>query len=184
MTSASLALYIAGDDWPQVASYLNGKFNVSSRFRAFAYSNRDKIRKKIADAGDEETVEDIAAELKIAYLLLLDDRFSLDYEKYKSDQSRRTPDLTAAFQETLLFNVEVKRIRKSPGFEDRFDRWYESVVDRLKNTPSCLGFSLDVTTMESSIAIMNRLEPATEKIVDFCVQKIVSQDTGRGVGTL
>lgn len=176
MTDDSLALYIAGNDRRQVASYLKGRFGGSPRFRDFVYSNRDKIRKKVREANNEESIEDIAAELKVAYLLLLDDRFSLEYEKYMRNQSRRSPDLTAVFQATLPFNVEVKRIRKSPGFEGRFDKWYDSVVERVRKTPSSLGFSLDVTTMGSNVAVMNSLEPATDKVVDFCVQKIMADD--------
>jgi len=124
MTDDLLALYIAGNAKPEVVSYLKGKFDGSLRFKDFAYLNRDKIRKKFSEANDKENEADIASELKVAYLLLLDGRFSLTYEKYKSEKSRRAPDFTAVFQETLPFNVEVKRIRQPPGYD--FNRLYVS----------------------------------------------------------
>lgn len=181
MTDEELADYIAEKDMPAAAAaYLRGKFAHCPRFRDFASANRDKIRekfRKFRKTKDEEDIEDVAAELKVAYLLLLDDRFSLTYEKYKSDKSHRGPDITASFCGQVGFNVEVKRIRESPKFEGRLNKWHSEACDRIRRTPSSLWFSLEVTTMDGNVAIMDRLEPAADEIVAFCVQTIKANDS-------
>jgi hypothetical protein len=84
----------------------------SARFRAFAELYRDKIRKKVRGIRDEEGLRDLQFELEIAYLLLEERRFALEYEKGGVGK-QRGPDFSATFRTHTLFNVEVKRIRAS-----------------------------------------------------------------------
>jgi hypothetical protein len=90
----------------------------SRRFREFATYYRDKIRAKLRTVRDEGSIEDLAAELRTAALLLGEDRFTLEYERYAAAK-RRGPDLTVTCRTHTQFNVEVRRIRAGePGEDD------------------------------------------------------------------
>jgi len=84
----------------------------SARFRAFADQYRDKIRKKVRGARDQEGLKDIAFELEIAYLMLSERRFAVEYEKGGVGK-QRGPDFCVTFKTHTPFNVEVKRFRSS-----------------------------------------------------------------------
>jgi hypothetical protein len=84
----------------------------STRFRAFAVQYRDKIRKKVRGTRDHEGLKDLTFELEIAYLLLSERRFTIEYEKGGVGK-QRGPDFCVTFRTHVLFNVEVKRFRSS-----------------------------------------------------------------------
>ncbi|MEO7910742.1 MAG: hypothetical protein ABIV47_13935, partial [Roseiflexaceae bacterium] len=84
----------------------------SVRFRAFAEQYRDKIRKKIRGTRDQEGLNDLTFELEIAYLLLSERRFVVEYEKGGVGK-QRAPDFCVTFRTHTPFNVEVKRLRAS-----------------------------------------------------------------------
>lgn len=90
---------------------LSGWLEASSRFRAFAEANRDKIRKKLRGAADAEARRDVRAELRVAERLLADRRFELAFEAYGS--GKPGPDFTVRFRETTRFNLEVTRVRRA-----------------------------------------------------------------------
>ena len=92
----------------ELASWLES----SSRFRSFAESNRDKIRKKLRGAVDPEARRDLRAELRTARLLLADRGFELAFEAYGSGKAG--PDFTVAFRGERRFNLEVTRMRRTP----------------------------------------------------------------------
>ena len=89
----------------------------SRRFRAFAAAYRAKIRAKLRNARDAGGVLDLRAELETAALLLRDDRFTLEYEKY-SAAKQRGPDFTVTFRTHTPFNVEVRRMRGLEAVDD------------------------------------------------------------------
>lgn len=82
----------------------------SVRFRAFAETYRDKIRKKIRGINDEAGLRDLLFELEIAYLLLHERHFVVAYEKGGVGKQRGA-DFEVIFRANLAFNVEVKHIR-------------------------------------------------------------------------
>jgi hypothetical protein len=84
----------------------------SPRFRTFAESNRDKIRKKLRGAADPEARRDVRAELRTAHLLLADRGFEVAFEAYGS--GKPGPDFTVAFRGERRFNLEVTRMRRTP----------------------------------------------------------------------
>ena len=92
-----------------LASELVGWLAGSARFRAFAEAYRDKIRKKLRNAGDADARRDVRAELQVARLLLTDRRFELAFEAYGS--GKVGPDLTVTFRGGRSFNLEVTRRR-------------------------------------------------------------------------
>jgi hypothetical protein len=79
------------------------------RFKTFAETYRDKIRKKVRGLRDEHGRRDLQFELAIAYRLLQERRFAVEYEKYGVGK-QRGPDFSVSFRTRMLFNVEVKRM--------------------------------------------------------------------------
>ena len=102
----------SSDPGASMADELAGWLGTSSRFRAFAESHRDKIRKKLRSATDTDARRDVRAELRVAHLLLADRRFELAFEAYGS--TKRGPDFTVAFRGERSFNIEVTRLHRAP----------------------------------------------------------------------
>jgi hypothetical protein len=92
--------------YPEFEAWVRG----SRRFKAFATLYRAKIRAKLKNARDEGGMKDVRAELETAALLLREERFTLEYEKYAASK-QRGPDFTVTFKTHTPFNIEVRRIR-------------------------------------------------------------------------
>ncbi len=90
---------------PEFESWVRG----SRRYKAFASEYRGKIRAKLRNAGDDDGLQDVRAELETAAVLLRDASFTLEYEKYAAAK-QRGPDFTVTFKTHTPFNVEVRRI--------------------------------------------------------------------------
>jgi hypothetical protein len=84
----------------------------SARFRSFAETHHDKIRKKLRAASDTEALLDLRTELRVAHLLLADRRIELAFEAYGSGKAG--PDFTVTFRGERSFNLEVTRHRRTP----------------------------------------------------------------------
>jgi hypothetical protein len=110
MTTNELLAYIFGDLALMPAVACGRWMAESARFRAFAETYRDKIRKKARGLRDQEGCGDLLFELAIAYRMLHERRFTIEYEKYGVGK-RRGPDFTLTFKTHMVFNVEVKRLR-------------------------------------------------------------------------
>lgn len=95
---------------PALYGEFEGWVRGSRRFKAFATDYRTKIRTKLRNARDEAGLLDLRAELETAALLLREDRFTLEYEKYAA-LKQRGPDFTVTFKTHTPFNVEVRRVR-------------------------------------------------------------------------
>lgn len=102
--------YIFDGQKPALYPEFEGWVRGSRRFNAFATSYRSKIRAKLKNVRDEGGMEDLRAELETAALLLREERFTLEYEKYAASK-QRGPDFTVTFKTHTPFNVEVRRIR-------------------------------------------------------------------------
>jgi hypothetical protein len=97
------------DDKPHIlAAPMSRWIGSSPRFKAFATTYRDKIRKKIRVTQSSAGSKDLGAELETAYWLLQEQRFAVAYEPYGS-QRTRGPDFAVTFK-SITFNVEVTRI--------------------------------------------------------------------------
>jgi hypothetical protein len=95
---------------PSFYTEFEGWVRGSRRFKVFATDYRTKIRSKLKSTQDEHGVKDLRAELETAALLLREDRFTLEYEKYTALR-QRGPDFTVTFRTHTPFNVEVRRLR-------------------------------------------------------------------------
>src|SRR5438445_7548978 len=104
-------LFGAGAGGSALAAEVGPWLLASPRFRTFAETYRDKIRKKARGLRDDEARRDVAFELAVAVHLLEERRFAIEYESY--GVSERAPDFRVTFRSGLRFNVEVRRMRES-----------------------------------------------------------------------
>ena len=87
----------------------------SRRFTAFVTTHHTKIRKKLRTAQEPESLRDLQLELETAYLLLRERSLSLAYEPQHPELGR-SPDFAVSFTTSLVFMVEVTRLRAAqPG---------------------------------------------------------------------
>ena len=131
-----LIAYLFGADRSPLAADVGSWLVASSRFRAFAETYRDKIRKKARGLRDDEGRRDLAFELSIALRLLDERRFALEYESYGVGQ--RAPDFRVTFRSQVRFNVEVRRLRpQAPTPDPPADtaRLIRAVCDKLGQLP-------------------------------------------------
>lgn len=84
----------------------------SRRFKGLTVTYQTKMRAKLQRVPDEDSMQDLRAELEAAVQLLGDERFTLEYEKYAASK-QRGPDFTVTFKTHTPFNVEVRRIRRA-----------------------------------------------------------------------
>src|SRR5438552_12518621 len=104
-----LIAYLFRAAHPSLATEVGPWLVASPRFRAFAETYRDKIRKKARGLRDDEGLRDLAFELAVALRLLEERRFALEYESYGVGQ--RAPDFRVTSRSGWRFNVEVGRWR-------------------------------------------------------------------------
>jgi hypothetical protein len=101
---------IFGGSRPGLRDEFEGWVRSSRRFRAFATQYQVKIRSKVNNVRDDAGLADLHAELASALILLREDRFTLEYEKYAASR-QRGPDFTVTFKTHTPLNVEVRRVR-------------------------------------------------------------------------
>ena len=110
----------------------------SPRFRTFAETYRDKIRKKARGPRDDEGRRDLAFELSIAVRLLEERRFTVEYEPY--GMAIRAPDFRVSFRTNVRFNVEVRRLRLAPtsGAAAATGQLVRAICDKLGQLPPAM----------------------------------------------
>lgn len=136
-----LLAYLFGASDEPIVARCGAWLAASARFRAFLVANKDKARKKIRGITDSESMRDLQLELDTAYHLLLDRRYSLEYEKYLAGKTRG-PDFTVTIHDKGAFNVEVKRLRSAGEFR----HWADAICDKLDQMPPSIPNVLLVGT--------------------------------------
>jgi hypothetical protein len=104
-----LARYVTDGAEDATEAGLAGWMTGSARFRAFVEAHRDKVRKKLRGATDEDAGLDVRTELRVAHRLLADRRVTLAFEP--SGSTRGGPDFAVTFRDHVAFNLEVTRVR-------------------------------------------------------------------------
>lgn len=134
----ALIAYLFGADSSPLATEVSRWLVASPRFRAFAETYRDKIRKKARGLRDDEGRRDLSFELGIALSLLEERRFALEYESY--GVTKRAPDFRVTFRTHVRFNVEVRRLRPAPTSDANADqaRLIRAICDKLGQLPPAM----------------------------------------------
>jgi hypothetical protein len=166
-----LIAYLFGADRSALAAEVGSWLVASSRFRMFAETYRDKIRKKARGPRDDESQRDLAFELSIALRLVEERRFVLEYEPYGVGQ--RAPDFRVTFRSRLRFNIEVRRLRRqSPTTDAPADpaRIIRAVCDKLGQLrPSMINVL--VLGAEGPLTAAGALAPAMLGLQDRAAHK-------------
>ncbi len=149
---------IFGSQHVALRAEFDGWLRGSRRFAAFADVYRGKIRAKLRHAADADGLRDVRAELEVAALLLGDERFAVEYEKYAAAK-QRGPDFTVTFKTHTPFNVEVRRLRAAEADADpeaRAVRLGYVLVDKARQMPpsivNLLWLSGDGPAAESDLS--------------------------------
>lgn len=107
----------------------------SRRFTAFVNTNHTKIRKKLRTAQETESLRDLQLELETAYLLLREQSLSLAYEP-QHPRLGRSPDFAVTFTTSLVFMVEVTRLRAAQPRTSLNDQEYARGTRAPNTTPT------------------------------------------------
>jgi hypothetical protein len=171
MTLDGLTAYLFGADRSALAAEVGPWLIASPRFRIFAETYRDKIRKKARGLRDDEARRDIAFELGVALRLLEERRFAVEYESYGVGQ--RAPDFRVTFRAGLLFNVEVRRLRGSaptPATTAELGRLTRAVCDKLGQMPPSM-INVLVLGADGPRSVADALTPAMVWLQDRAAEK-------------
>jgi hypothetical protein len=166
-----LSAYLFGPDDRSLAAEVGRWLVVSPRFRAFAETYRDKIRKKARGLRDDEGRRDLALELAVALRLVEERRFALEYESY--GVGKRGPDFRVTFRGNVRFNVEVRRLRPlattaaAPADPGRLIR---AVCDKLGQLPPAM-INVLVLGADGSSSAADTLAPVTRWLQERAAQK-------------
>jgi hypothetical protein len=150
----------------------------STRFRAFAETYRDKIRKKVRGITEVEGYGDLQAELATAYFLVQERRFLVEYEKYGTGK-QRGPDFSVTYKTHVRFDVEVTRLRGgAAGISTEPGRLATALSVKLQQLPPSMTNILvlaadDALTGEDVLASALRLlqERAERKDDEFFTRR-------------
>lgn len=168
-------LQITGQRDHTISKALEYWMETSVRFTEFVHQYKEKIRKKCHSALTYEDLEDVRFELEIPYLILQDNRFYVEYEKYGQGKLR-SPDFTVAFEDSFEFNIEVKRIREH-NFGQRYDEWRNGLVDEIREIPSSLAFSIDMVATVGTEDLIDTLEENKAAIIQFIKKTIIAEES-------
>jgi hypothetical protein len=114
MPSPDLLPYIFSNTRLPLAVQFGRWLEESPRFRLFAETYRDKIRKKVRGITEPEGYRDLQSELATAYFLVGERKFEVEYERYGTGKGRG-PDFSVAYKTHTRFDVEVTRLRGGDG---------------------------------------------------------------------
>jgi len=164
-----LIAHIFGAD-SSLAAEVGPWLDRSPRSRAFAETYRDKIRKKARGRHDHEGQRDLVFELAVAFRLLEEPRFALEYEPYGVGQ--RAPDFRVTFRSRVRFNVEVRRLRPQATPDAPADqaRLIRAVCDKLGQFPPAM-INVLVFGADGPSSAADALAPAMRQLQERAADK-------------
>ena len=167
-----------GQSSPILATPMRIWLVTSRRFAAFVNTFSAKIRKKLRATQEQESLLDLRLELETAYLLLREPTLSVVYEPLPIRQLRG-PDFGVTFTTSMLFMLEVTRLRTGQDVEERL---VDMVCGKLGQLPPqhsnvlLVGIEEQSLTSDSLRAAMLRLQQRTERMDASFVQRYGFRD--------
>jgi hypothetical protein len=163
---------------PPFYAEFKGWVQKSRRFKAFATTHNTKIRSKLKNVRDENGMKDLRAELETAMILLHEERFTLEYERYTASK-QRGPDFTVIFKTHTPFNVEVRRIRSIELDTDEAltSKLMAVLCDKVKQMPTSIINLLwlipenTVSEADITLAMVTLRQMAERKTEEFFIQR-------------
>ena len=175
MDSNSLTDYILEGRQHKAESALGYWLANSKRYFEFVHLNKDKIRSKFRNAISDEDIDDVRFELELPYLFFIDDKYTVEYEKFGNGR-RRAPDFTIQHDGALQFNVEVNRIREG-SLGTRYEEVIKKIIAPIRNIPSSLGFSISALDFDLNEDFITSLEHSVEQFVNQIRTLIIEEET-------
>ena len=158
MPASNLLPYIFTNTRLPLAVQFSHWVQASPRFRAFAETYRDKIRKKVRGITEAEGYHDLQVELAAAYFLVQERRFLVEYEKYGVGK-QRGPDFSITYKTHIRFDVEVTRLRGSQvGVAPEPGKLANTLCVKLKQLPPSM---INVLVLAADDAPYSEEDPST-----------------------
>ncbi len=126
-----------------------------AQFEKFLRTYHDKIRRKARLSHSLESRLDLLAELAVAWLLVRDRQFAVEYEKPLPNR-RGGPDFTATFKTHTIVNVEVRHLRSGENTSSdggtRGNKWAYAVCDKVRQLP-VTGFNTIALVVDETMSV-------------------------------
>ena len=136
-----------------------------ARFETFLRTYHDKIRRKARLSHSLESRLDLLAEIAVAWLLVRDRQFAVEYEKPIPNR-RGGPDFTATFKTHTIVNVEVRRLRSGENTSSeggiRGNKWVYAVCDKVRQLPAT-DFNAIALVVDEAMSV-EELAPAMKQL--------------------
>ncbi len=173
MTDDELLASVFGDETYALREACARWFASSRPFRAFFEENAAKIRRKVRQVGDAESLHDLLLELDTARRLLAERRVTLAYERYLAEKTRG-PDFTVTFKGHVVFNVEVRRLR-APTSAGKLG---DVIAEKLRQMPPSasnvllVGVDAGATVdLDPAVTMKRLIQRAEAKHDDFFIER-------------
>ena len=137
-----LVRYVATGSRPSLQLDLAHWVEANPRFAEFVATHRDKVRKKLRTAANEEARQDVLAELLVAHTVLADRRFAVAFEAYGAGQGG--PDLSVTYRVNQRFNFEVTRLRGETAVDA--GRLTSVIAAKVRQLPAEVANALVIVT--------------------------------------
>lgn len=163
----------------------------SDQFRTFSKNYEPKIKSKIQGIKTIDNLAGVQFELEMAYLMLKDDRFSVEYEPFGSEGG---PDFAVTYKpDSTDFYLEATRILESDFHpQTRFEKWKSDVLRQARletSTLACCVYVAEANDLlrmqdrwEANIELLNRLIEYREAIVAHIINTACSLEDRIGIG--
>jgi hypothetical protein len=141
----ALTLWIFEREAATFAAHITPWLDAAPRFATFLRTYQDKIRRKARLCGDADARLDLLAELAVAWTLVQDGRFAVEYE-------RAQPDFTATWKTHTTLHAEAKRLRTAESSNGTsLAKWNYAVCDKLRQLPPD-GYNLVALVVDDAAA--------------------------------
>ncbi|OFW42904.1 MAG: hypothetical protein A3J28_01215 [Acidobacteria bacterium RIFCSPLOWO2_12_FULL_60_22] len=173
MSTTELIEYLSITSKASLRQPLQAWMDNNHAFRTFVEKYKDKIRKKL-QANDNDYLRDVLWELEVAYLLLRNPDFTVEYEPYGVGKFR-SPDYLVSRSGADSFCVEAKKIREGSS-EAQIRAWEREMKETIRGVPSRVAVTLNIHVMQPDSDLLDQLESQRDPIKAAFRQWIVEAD--------
>jgi len=127
----------------------------SDQFGAFSKNYESRIQRKIQGAETRDNLAGVRFELEMAYLVLKDGRFSVEYEPFSN---KGGPDFTVTYKpDGTAFYLEATWILESDFHpQARFEKWKSDVLGQVRRETSTLVCCVCVAEANDLLRMQDR----------------------------
>ena len=169
MEKLDLAQYVFESNYNSLKIPIINWLNHSNNFMNFFLKNKNKIRDKVRNVKkDIFKLDSVLAEIRIAFLLLCNDDFKLEYEFY--GKKIKGPDFHVTYKNQHKFNIEVKYIERKKC-EILFQQELDKIRTLINKIESIFYYGIEVNVRLYDEKILKRLQNERKNILEFITTK-------------